>query len=250
MTTSPASLAPVTLECADPHRPTGSVQRRELVLVLGLSVLLHAGVAAAVGTRKDEPRARRLSRIEIQAVRPPSRPLPPPPAAVPPPPKVAAPEHRARAQEKSAPPPPAPLERPVDTGSSLPSAEDGELFAGHGGLGTAAPAPPPPPEVKPAPPPAPLPVVQAHEGANYLKNPRPAYPAYARRQGYEGTTLLRVEVTPSGRPGAVRVQHSSGYDVLDDAAVESVKGWTFVPATQGGTPLGGWVVVPIVFHLQ
>jgi protein TonB len=38
--------------------------------------------------------------------------------------------------------------------------------------------------------------------------------------------------------------------VLDEAAVEAVKTWSFVPATQGGAPVGGSVVVPIVFHLQ
>jgi periplasmic protein TonB len=38
--------------------------------------------------------------------------------------------------------------------------------------------------------------------------------------------------------------------VLDDAAIEAVKGWTFVPATQGGQPIAGWVTVPIDFRLQ
>jgi protein TonB len=93
-------------------------------------------------------------------------------------------------------------------------------------------------------------VVQAREGANYSKNPRPPYPSLARRQGWEGTTLLRVQVSPSGKPGAVQVQRTSGRSALDDAALEAVKHWTFVPATQGGNAISGWVTVPIVFRLQ
>jgi protein TonB len=38
--------------------------------------------------------------------------------------------------------------------------------------------------------------------------------------------------------------------VLDEAAIEAVKGWSFVPATQGGVAVAGWVNVPLVFRLQ
>ena len=92
--------------------------------------------------------------------------------------------------------------------------------------------------------------MQAREGANYAKNPRPPYPSLARRQGWEGTTVLRIQVTPSGKPGAVQVQRTSGRSALDDAALAAVKSWSFVPATQGGNPVSGWVTVPIVFRLQ
>ena len=62
--------------------------------------------------------------------------------------------------------------------------------------------------------------------------------------------LLRVRVMASGRPDGVTVQKSSGREILDDAAVEAVKSWTFAPATQGGNPIVGWVNVPIEFQLQ
>jgi protein TonB len=38
--------------------------------------------------------------------------------------------------------------------------------------------------------------------------------------------------------------------VLDEAAINAVKKWSFVPATQGGLAVGGVVTVPIVFRLQ
>jgi protein TonB len=92
--------------------------------------------------------------------------------------------------------------------------------------------------------------VEAKEGANYLKNPRPAYPHLAKRENWQGTVVLRVRVFPTGRAGDVTVQKSSGHSVLDDAALDAAKVWTFVPATQAGQPVAGWVTVPIEFRLQ
>ena len=232
--------------------PTAS--RREVAFVVGLSALLHAGGAfAALNAHEDEPRRRPLSRVEIQIARPqPIRPaqVPPPPSVRPPPKLVAAPV--ARVERPDVHPEPAnetPHESPVDTGSSLPSSADGTLYAGSGGLGLAAPAPPAPPL------PAfhaeePAKLIPPREGANYLKNPRPEYPGLARRQGWEGTTLLRVQVGPNGRALAIQVQRSSGRGTLDDAAKTAVQRWSFVPATQGNNPVAGWVTVPIVFRLQ
>jgi protein TonB len=231
--------------------------RREIFAVVFFSALLHAGVATAAYQKRDaKPSAKPFSRVEIEVARPPTPPKPlvaPPP----PPPKVikqevkqlAAVAPRPEQPESPQETTPAPQE-PVDTGSSAPSDAAGELYAGSGGLGTAAPAPPAPPPAPVVAPAAPEPVIQAREGANYLKNPRPAYPGRAKREGWEGTTLLRVQVQPSGKPGAIKVQKSSGREILDEAASEAVKKWTFAPATQGGKPVGGWVTVPIVFRLQ
>ena len=231
-----------------------SANRREVALVLSLSALLHAGVAAAaLQPGKSTHVSKPLSRVEVELSRPPQRVTPPPPA---PPPPVAKPEVKplAAPQPRERPPElpatPAPLDAPVDTGSSAPAAEGGELFAGSGGLGTAEPRPPAPPAPERVIPAAPAPIVQAREGANYLKNPRPGYPTLARREGWEGTTTLRVQVGENGRPRSVQIQGSSGHDLLDTAATDAVKNWTFAPATQGGQPVAGWVTVPIVFKLQ
>lgn len=47
----------------------------------------------------------------------------------------------------------------------------------------------------------------------------------------------------------VSVASSSGHDLLDDAAVEAVNHWHFVPAKRGGQPVDSWVNVPINFNL-
>jgi len=37
--------------------------------------------------------------------------------------------------------------------------------------------------------------------------------------------------------------------LLDNAALEGVREWKFVPARKGAEPVEGWVRVPIVFRL-
>lgn len=84
----------------------------------------------------------------------------------------------------------------------------------------------------------------------YKQNPLPHYPTVARRRGYEGQTLLRVQVLRSGRVGQIEISTSSGFEILDKAALESVKGWIFVPGTQGGRTVDQWVMVPVRFSLR
>ncbi|MBI3008163.1 MAG: energy transducer TonB [Candidatus Omnitrophica bacterium] len=84
----------------------------------------------------------------------------------------------------------------------------------------------------------------------YLQNPAPPYPLAARRNGYEGTTLLNVQVMPDGTAGEVRVFKSSNYEVLDKAAAESAKGWSFIPAKRMGVPVVEWVTIPVRFQLE
>jgi periplasmic protein TonB len=46
------------------------------------------------------------------------------------------------------------------------------------------------------------------------------YPRRARDNGWTGDVVVRIEVAPSGSVNAVSVKTSSGYDVLDDQALE------------------------------
>jgi protein TonB len=87
-------------------------------------------------------------------------------------------------------------------------------------------------------------------GAAYLRNPEPPYPAAARRNGVQGTVLLRVVVTSKGLPARVEVEKSSGSVHLDNAALEAVKAWRFTPARRGAETVEGIVTVPIVFRLE
>lgn len=110
---------------------------------------------------------------------------------------------------------------------------------------------PPPPEPAPvvviATPP---PVVPPSFDAAYLRNPPPAYPLMSRRREEQGKVLLRVHVSAEGTASQALVHVSSGHQRLDEAAMQAVLRWRFVPAKQGDRPVAAWVLVPIVFSLQ
>jgi protein TonB len=84
----------------------------------------------------------------------------------------------------------------------------------------------------------------------YRTNPPPEYPAIARRRGYEGIVLVEVLVSREGRVQELRLSQSSGYSVLDQAAMASMKGWLFEPATINEAKVEMWVKVPVRFHLK
>lgn len=86
--------------------------------------------------------------------------------------------------------------------------------------------------------------------ADYARNPLPAYPASARRRAQQGTVTVRVLVGADGTVARAEVAESSGFDALDDAALETVRSrWRFAPARRGGHPVESWVLVPIRFAL-
>lgn len=81
-------------------------------------------------------------------------------------------------------------------------------------------------------------------------NPPPAYPAHARRRGWEGRVVLEVTISEDGRPTAVALAESSGHDVLDSAALDAVRSWRFTPAERNGNPIVSTLRVPVRFSLQ
>jgi protein TonB len=56
-------------------------------------------------------------------------------------------------------------------------------------------------------------------------------------------------VLASGRVGTASVVDSSGHEVLDDAALEAVRAWLFVPAHLGEFAVDSTVDVPIEWKL-
>lgn len=93
-------------------------------------------------------------------------------------------------------------------------------------------------------------ITSARFDAAYLHNPHPEYPPLSRRLGEEGKVLLKVRVTPEGRPAAVDLEKSSNFDRLDEAARQAVARWRFIPAKRGDEPIEASVIVPIVFRLD
>ena len=86
--------------------------------------------------------------------------------------------------------------------------------------------------------------------ADYLNNPPPAYPRMSRRMGEQGTVLVRVFISTEGRAEKAEIRTSSGYARLDEAALETVQRWRFVPGKRAGQPEAMWFNVPIRFVLD
>lgn len=93
-------------------------------------------------------------------------------------------------------------------------------------------------------------VVAAVTTPSYAQTPLPAYPPLARARGWEGTTLLRVEVLENGSVGRVELLRSSGHAALDHSAIETVKSWRFNPARHGDAPTACYIDVPVRFALD
>lgn len=77
----------------------------------------------------------------------------------------------------------------------------------------------------------------------------PTYPAISRRMSEEGTVRLKVLVDERGRAQDVAVAKSSGFARLDNAAMEAVRRWRFVAATDGQNAITAWTQVAITFRL-
>lgn len=93
-------------------------------------------------------------------------------------------------------------------------------------------------------------VIAAHTRPDYRDNPKPLYPALAVRRHQEGLVSLRVEINPSGQVTQVVLNQSSGFPLLDEAAIQAVKQWEFVPARIGSLPVESEIQVPIRFTLS
>jgi TonB family protein len=75
------------------------------------------------------------------------------------------------------------------------------------------------------------------------------YPAAAKKDGIEGTVIVRVLVSKTGSVVKTIVDRTDN-KALTNAAVQAVKKANFTPATKNGKPLQCWVALPIKFQLS
>lgn len=84
----------------------------------------------------------------------------------------------------------------------------------------------------------------------YLQGSRPAYPQAARKARWEGSVVVRLLIDTNGSVASVTVRQGSGYDVLDQAAVQAVKNWRFSPAKEQGVPVTSFYDARVRFSLD
>ncbi len=71
-----------------------------------------------------------------------------------------------------------------------------------------------------------------------------SYPYLARKRGIEGTATAAFTINKTGRPENIRIIRSSGSDILDTAAMETIRRAAPFPA------VNGVIEAPIVFRLE
>lgn len=85
---------------------------------------------------------------------------------------------------------------------------------------------------------------------NPSQNSAPHYPNLARQKGWEGTVLLRAEITPQGTVASLTLLQTSGHPLLDQAALTAVRQWRFHPSPTNHLPTASTVEIPVKFSLQ
>jgi protein TonB len=80
--------------------------------------------------------------------------------------------------------------------------------------------------------------------------PAPPYPRRALSQHQEGVVLLRALIDAQGAARVIKLHATSGYPLLDKAALEAVETWQFMPETVNGRPVAVWVEVPVRFKIN
>ncbi|MDQ0032659.1 protein TonB [Variovorax boronicumulans] len=195
---------------------------RNVVIASGV-IVFHAAALWALQSGLLRRAAEVVIPVEImsQFVEPPKPKVEPPPPP-PPPPKVA-----------KAPPPPRPQAIREPRPTPAPQAPAGTTEPPPPPAPPAAPTPPAPPALPPAPP-APPAVQLPSSNADYLQNPKAVYPAMSKRLGEQGKVIVKVLVGVDGLPKSAEVKKSSGFDRLDEAAIEYIMKCRFVPGKVNG----------------
>lgn len=173
---------------------------------------------------------------------------PPKPKVIPPPPAPPVPVKQPviKKTTPTLPPPP----QPVAIADPTP--------APNAPTGVTTPQPPPPPIAAPvaaapeppaAPPPPPK-IELPSSDAEYLQNPKPAYPALSRKLGEQGQVVYSVLIGVDGKPVSATLVKSSGFMRLDEAARTAVMKWRYIPGKRNGVPTAMSFSVPINWVLE
>lgn len=79
----------------------------------------------------------------------------------------------------------------------------------------------------------------------------PVYPRKAEEYNLSGTVLIKIMITKDGSIKTISLASSSGYELLDNAALTAVKQWRFIPAKEkNGQSVDSIVLMPIRFVLE
>jgi protein TonB len=134
---------------------------------------------------------------------------------------------------------------PVGVSEGVPGGVEGGVPGGVvGGVVGGLPAAPPPPP----PPSAPVRVGGAIKPPTKTHDARPVYPPIAQSARVSGVVIIEATIGADGRVKDAKVLRS--IPLLDQAALDAVKQWTFTPTLLNGVPVPVIMTVTVNFTLQ
>lgn len=83
-----------------------------------------------------------------------------------------------------------------------------------------------------------------------LKKVELIYPEDALKEGVEGTAVLKIFVSDKGTVEQVDVIQSTGNTSLDQASINTVKQWEFVPAYKEGKKCSAEIKLTVAFYIS
>jgi protein TonB len=208
---------------------------RPLVIFYSIALALHAVVLFCL--KPPAPRPPKIlneTYVDVTLTAPPPpQSTPPKPQPTPPPPKPVVIPPKPEEKPQPAPPP-----KPEMT---IPEPK---------------PTPPPPlPVVQPVfvPPPQPKPPPEKYISVTELKyahRVEAIYPDEAKRRHEQGQVTVMIYINADGVLDKVEIVKSSGYPLLDAAAVKAVKESQFNAEFVGKIPVGQWAEQTFTFRLE
>lgn len=113
---------------------------------------------------------------------------------------------------------------------------------------TATPSPPKPVAVSA--PPSSGPVTVGDLDERLLEGRPPRYPMESRRKKEQGTVVVRLLIGTDGRVQQISIAQSSGFDRLDQAALQAIRTWRWQPTIRDGQPVEVRGLYSMPFALQ
>ena len=202
--------------------------KRPLFIFYALALAFHAVVLFWLKPPAPKPpKIFNETYVDVTLTTPPPPPPEPKPVVVPPPPMV---------QPVAA---PKPEEKPQP---SLPPKPEMTIPAPK-------PEPPPPPVAVPPPKPNPqeyVPVTQP----TFVQQAAHVYPPEAARRHQQGIVVLMLYISGGGTLDKIEIVKSSGYPLLDAAAIKEMKQSKFEPAMDGAIPVRSRAQASVTYRLE
>lgn len=88
------------------------------------------------------------------------------------------------------------------------------------------------------------------ENLRFRRRITPRYLPAAQAMGNEGTVTIAVSIDESGMPDHVEIKHSSGFSLLDNAAVDAANDSRFYPYLVNGQAKRITALIPYYFSLH